>query len=150
MPHDEGYVPPERWAKDHWRTLAYIETVIVECGGFEVGFDPRMRQCRQHFRIMNKECPRPKRNDHPRIGIPMDSEHGTLLSDGSRIGGHDDWHCVQDLAASGLIEQRPEEIEPGAILQLSTRGRVVANALRAYKASGGKYEQFTMPGYNVF
>lgn len=150
MPLDEGYISPERWAKDHWSTLAYIETVIVECGGFEVGFDPRMRQCRHHFRVMKKECSRPARNDHPRIGIPMDSEHGTLLGDGSRIAGHDDWHCVQDLAAAGLFEQRPEEIEPGAVLQLSAKGREVANALRAFRASGGMYGQFTMPGHSVF
>ncbi len=43
-------VPVELWSKDHWSTLAYIETVMVEHGGrFEVGWDPRMRQNRRNF-----------------------------------------------------------------------------------------------------
>jgi len=27
------------WGRDHWSTLAYIETVMVDCKGFQIGQD---------------------------------------------------------------------------------------------------------------
>jgi hypothetical protein len=33
MRADDGYIDIHLWGKDHWSTLAYIETVMVECGG---------------------------------------------------------------------------------------------------------------------
>ena len=43
MKLEDGYVPPNLFGKDHWSTLAYMETIMVDCGGFQVGADPRMR-----------------------------------------------------------------------------------------------------------
>ena len=36
------------WGADHWPLLAYIQTVMADCGEFEVGFDPHMRHNNMH------------------------------------------------------------------------------------------------------
>lgn len=97
----EIYVPMARWGRDHWRCLAYVEAVAVEMAGFQVGADPRMTANRRHFRILAEHCPRPRRPNHPpRPGLVMQPEYATRLADGSQPDpAHDDWCCVQDMAA---------------------------------------------------
>lgn len=50
-------IPVAYCGKNHWSLLAYIETVMVECGGFDVGFDPRMTQNCRNYRIMKEINP---------------------------------------------------------------------------------------------
>lgn len=37
MTYGNSYVPMDMWAKDHWTTLAYIDNVMVDNAGFQVG-----------------------------------------------------------------------------------------------------------------
>lgn len=136
------YVPPALWGKDHWSLLAYIETVIVDCGGFHVGFDPRMRQNRRNFRVMSEQCINPKRPGPPSRGIPMDPKYGTRLNNNSFIENHDDWMCVQDFINAGILEGADSSLEPGDVLYLTEQGRVLANRLREHKAAGGSFSKF--------
>jgi hypothetical protein len=151
----DAYVPEHLFGMDHFTTLAYAETVMVDCAGFQVGSDPRMRSCRRHFRVMQEQCPRPRRVKGG-IGVVMLPEHGSRLADGSLVSGHDDWHCIQDMAEAGYfvikdalggppVVATAEVIEPGAVLLLSARGREVVNALRGHKASGGTFASFVPP-----
>lgn len=152
---NEGYVPEHLFGQDHFSTLAYLETVMVDCGGFHVGTDARMRTCRRHFRVFGRECGRPIRNSPFCYPVVMAPEQGSKLHDGSVILGHDDWHCVQDLANAGylLIGARnapgetatPNDIMPGVWLHLSPRGYEVLHALRTSKAAGGKFVDFVAP-----
>jgi hypothetical protein len=135
-------IPMEQFGKDHWSTLAYIETVMVECAGFQVGFDGRMRQGRRNFRVIKEECPLPKRPNRCKMAIVMEPQWSTRLRNGSLIDGHDDWHCVQDLAEAGLLEG---EVEPGKTLQLTEQGKQVVGLLRDHKRNGGSYSTFTVP-----
>lgn len=141
-----AFVPPSLWAKDHWSTLAYMETVMVECAGFQVGLDPRMRSSRRHVRVMNSECPRPKRpvslQRSLMTAMAMDTSHGTRLKDGRQVPGHDDWSCVQDMAEVGLFDCLSESVKPGVVINLSELGRRVVNALREHKAGGGNFATF--------
>jgi hypothetical protein len=132
----------DQFGRDHWSTLAYIDCVMIDCAGFQVGFDARMRQGRRHYRVMHEECPRPKRVGISTAALVMDLEHSTVLRDGSKVAGHDDWHCVQDLATAGIFTARVEDIQPGETLHLSDFGRALANDLRAHKASGGSWKDF--------
>jgi hypothetical protein len=138
------YVPMSAWGKDHHSTVAYAETVMVECGGFQVGLDSRMRSSRRNFRVMSLECPRPKRPGRPdgHLAVAMSTEHGTRLNNGQTLQGHDDWACLQDAAREGLFTAGPEDIEPGVTLHLSDRGRQYCAELRAHKASGGNFATF--------
>ena len=139
----DAFVPPEQWGPDHWSTLAYVETVMVECGGFEIGADARMRSARHNFRVMNEQCSHPKRPSGRRgLGLVMDVSDGSTLHDGMKVPGHDDWVCLQDLAAAGFFTVGPDDIEPRAVLHLSELGAAVTAQLRAHKAAGGTFKNF--------
>lgn len=150
-------VPMDLWSQDHWSTLAYLETVMVEHEGrFQVGWDPRLRQNRRHFRVMWEQCPTPLRtkadstmDSGPIRGVVMESGHATRLADGSRVDKHDDWACVQDMAEAGLFAAdgatplAMEDVEPGVVLWLSERGAALCDALRAHKRTpGGRFATF--------
>ena len=135
----DDVIPITHFGRGHWSTLAYAETVMVECGGFQVGFDGHMRQCRRNFRVMSEECPRPTRLRSCGIGIPMDTAHSTILADGSVVEGHDDWHCIQDMVETGILSG---ECQPGEILQLTDLGKSLVEQLRDHKRKGGAYGNF--------
>lgn len=135
----DNIVPITQFGRDHWSTLIYLETVMVECGGFQIGFDARMRQGRRNFRVMREECPRPKRSSHTMEAVVMQPEHSTVLADGSIIEGHDDWHCVQDMIENGLLSG---ECEPGETLHLTNLGKSFVEQLRDHKRNGGTYASF--------
>jgi hypothetical protein len=136
-------IPMALWGKDHWSTLAYIETVMVDCGGFQIGRDARMKSNRRNYRVMSEQCPKPKRvGSHPGLAIVMRPEHATRLNDGSIIDTHDDWCCIQDMAEAGLLSVPQDHIEPGVVIHFSELGREVANKLREHKAAGGQFAAF--------
>lgn len=150
---EDGYVPAALFSKDHWSTLAYAETCMVDQGGFQVGFDGRMRQGRAHFRVMSRDCPRPQQSKKcgPRMGVVMQPEHSTRLKGGAVVAGHDDWHCIQDMVnagylgikrGDGLVLPLPDEIDAGVRLHLTPLGQRVVGQLRAWKALGGHYADF--------
>lgn len=139
----DDLLPMDVWGKNHWSTLAYIETVMVETGGFEVGFDARMTQNRRHFRVMSEQNPkpiRPGRSISMSFAKPMDPQYSTMLNNGQQVEGHDDWCCVQDFAASGLLTT--SEFEPKDVLHLSEQGQAVCAALRVHKQKGGNFAEF--------
>jgi hypothetical protein len=148
MTDHSDYVLPPLFGKDHWSTLAYAETVMVDVGGFQVGFDVRMRQSRRNYRVMREMCRRPKRvRQGPDHGCMWESKYSTVLADKSMVEGHDDWSCIQDMAQAGFFtvgEQivGADQVEPGVILHLSPLGRSMAERLRAYKAAGGTFGNF--------
>lgn len=141
---EQAYVPMARWGRDHWRCLVYVEAVMVEMAGFQVGADPRMTANRRHYRVLAEQCPRPKRPSHPvRPGMVMRPEHATTLADGTQPDPwHDDWSCVQDFAAEGLFTVGPEQVEPGSTLTFSDEGLALTAKLRQHKAAGGQYRDF--------
>lgn len=76
---EDIFIPIEKWGKDHWSTLLYIETLVVDKRGqIEMMADPHMRSV------------------HP--------DYPTRLADGSTIEMHDDWDCLQDMFVAGLVE----------------------------------------------
>ena len=134
----DDFIPSQVWGKDHWTTLAYIETVATDCAGFQVGNDPRMRSNRRNFRVM-QGCLKPRRAKNGGVGIVMDLEHGSRLNDGQIVSGHDDWSCLQDMANEGLFNLDASGVQPGVTLHLSAKGRAWCATLRAHKQAGGTY-----------
>jgi hypothetical protein len=129
---ENEFVPLELWGRDHYSTLAYVETQLVE-GGYAVQFDKRMRQNRRHFRVL------PGRKTE---AVPMSPEHGSRLADGTYLPWHDDWCCVQDMLRLGLFEGEPDDWDAGMTLKLTDKGHAVAAALRKHKAQGGSFSDF--------
>lgn len=140
-------IPMSYWSKDHWSTFAYIESVMVECAGFQVGTDARMKTGRRHWQVLAEGCAHPKRPSGPSnsLSLVMRDEQSTKLKNGERVIGHDDWSCVRDMAAAGLFAQSPTDIEPGIVLTLSAKGTEIANALREFKRNNGQFAQFRWP-----
>ena len=84
MSTDE-FIPIENWGRDHWSTLAYIETIMVEKHAFTVTYDPHMRHNRRNYRVMGGM-------EHVRPGPVMDRiKHASRLRDGTTVENHDDW-----------------------------------------------------------
>lgn len=124
------YVPAVLWGRDHYSTLAYVETQLVDNRGYRVVFDNRMRQNRRHYRLL----PGPKSG-----GVAMKPEHGSRLSDGTYLAWHDDWNCVQDMLHAGLFQGDSEDWDVGFELKLTDRGHAVVAAVRKHNASGGTF-----------
>lgn len=141
---EDDFIPMAYWGRDHWSTLAYIDAVMVECSGFQVGRDARMKSNRRNFRVMGQECPKPKRpgDNVSMFAQPMEREHATKLNNGQQVANHDDWFCVQDMAAEGLFNQAPDDIQPGVVLSLSAKGVQTVNLLRDHQRNGGQLAQF--------
>lgn len=143
----DDYIPISHWGRDHWTTLAYIETVMVDMGGFQVGSDARMKSNRRNYRVMARDCPKPLRatNQAASLALVMEPHHATKLNDGQQVPNHDDWACVQDMGAEGLFAEGIDNIEPGVVLKFSEKGNRVANALREFRRGGGKMADFRWP-----
>jgi hypothetical protein len=133
------------WGKDHWSTLAYIETCAVEHQAID---DQKMRA----------------------DGMAYPTHLRGFGSDPKRIEiDHSDWDCVLDLIAAGLLRpepgtnphrRHPLNNDPKSRLALralpaaqrkidrytlTPTGRTIVNALREYKAAGGNFATFVPP-----
>lgn len=141
----DDLIPVEYWGKDHYSTLAYVETIMVDCAaGFEVGLDPRMRANRRNFRVLleGRRSPRRPSSTSWKMARTMDPKHTSFLKLGATSEDHDDWSCLQDMAAAGLFTDKADCVEPGNMLHLSDLGKRFVTELREFKASGGSFGQF--------
>lgn len=149
----DEYIPLSDFGKDHWSTFAYADTIIPDHCGFQVGFDGRMRQGRAHFRVMHEQWPTPRRTRPTGLhqAMVMDNRYSTKLKDGTVVEGHDDWHCVQDLVAAGLMGVKSKDtiiplvwdVEPGVDLFLTPLGERFIARLKHHKAMGGSFGTWT-------
>lgn len=57
-----------------------------------------------------------------------------------RMLGHDDWDCIEDLVAAGLVEWHGTGAQP--VFRLTPEGERVAGLLRAHKQRGGVFAGF--------
>ena len=73
------HVPRDRWGRDHWTTLLYLETACVDGHGYPD--DRRMRD--------------------------RDPKYPCRLNDGTVVSMHSDWDCVDDMVAEGMVEYLP-------------------------------------------
>lgn len=137
------YVPMRNWGRDHWSTLLYIETRAVDHRG--VLDNQHMRtNARLHRELLGKA----------QFRDGMHGEHPTRLADGSLLERHDDWSCIEDFAAHGLLlaQFRPtprSQHMAGApfantearIIMLS-KGVALVHAIRQHKRDGGHTSNF--------
>ena len=154
-----------RWGKDHWTTFAYIETRAVEC--LAVDADRMRTHPRLHLR-----CFQMKRHGG---SFGDGSRYPTRLKNGESVAPHDDWSCVEDMIAEGLLETAPHHSDGtgkkpkvnsrmdfgqrcalcdpltgrcDATYKLTPKGFAVAHQLREHKASGGNFADF-MPTLEI-
>lgn len=140
-------VPIELWGKDHWSTLAYLETRCVDHGGIihlpQMRCDNARHPMLAHVRNLGpSKCP-------------------TRLADGVDLENHDDWDCVFDMIEVGLLKMTgiprnilviippgkrgpisPSLQSPKPVVKLTDYGLEVSGKLRAHKAKGGNFAGF--------
>ena len=109
----------DKWGKDHWSLLAYIETRCVDYKG-----------------ILERSHMRCNENKHPLLkglacgGLKWDEDYSTITKDG-RIKEHDDWDVLDDLEVVGFIEIMSLVNQR---VQITDKGRAVVNLLREHKS----------------
>lgn len=120
------HIHPSRWGQDHWSTLAYIETRVVDHGGA-----PDWRHLRCDWSL------------HPYYHSGGDAKgYPTRLLNGATASPHDDWSCIEDAEAFGLLEWRGTGANP--VFRLTTLGSLVCGRLRAHKARSGSFATFDL------
>ncbi len=121
----------QNFGKDHWSTFAYVETRNVDHRGV-LAFP--------HLRCVAAR--------HPLYDHGHDaSDYPTRLKDGATISNHDDWDCIADLVAAGLLEDVGTMVNP--LFTMTPFGTKVASALREWKTKGGSFATFVVPEEHV-
>lgn len=134
----DDYIPIELWGKDHWSTLAYLEACAVDCHGL---VDNRRMRCNprlhREFAYVNP------------FGRVVDGSRYPTRTKAGDVQPHDDWSCLEDLVAAGLVRaywrlRYPERSFGGAQtkVELTDLGLTIVAALRAHKARGGSFAGF--------
>lgn len=122
------------FGKDHWSTLAYIETCCVDGKGkvnvLRMRCDPERHPAFAH-------------RGSPIEGTPLRNEYPTRLRENVEIFGHDDWDCVDDMVADGILEWGGTGIDP--VFRLTTKGWALAGLARRHRAEGKGYATFRPP-----
>ncbi len=123
-------LPMSVWGKDHFSTLAYLETSAVDHGG-----------------RLNNEHMRCAVQIHPLVAHRTRDDgrrYPTILRDGSEQPDHDDWSCLEDFVTAGLIVAyyRDGEGRREVNVSFTPAGIRLAHSLRAWKMLGGTYATF--------
>lgn len=124
-------VPVADFGKDHWSTFAYTECCTVDSKGV---LDPRRMRCDFNRRPGLFATQR----------LSADRKYPTILAGGRELPDHDDWDCLDDLEAAGLLQQVGTGVNP--VVRLTDAGHEAAAALRRHKAQGGNFAGFHLQG----
>lgn len=149
VPASGNRVPMKDWGRDHWSTLGYLEVRIVDHRG-KIAHD-HMR-CHSHHPAMLAA----KRRGQM-FGTGAGDRYPTRLKGGVEREHHDDYDCIDDMIAEGLVAvtmpPAPEgvlvtglveqELMARATYRLTERGQRIAAQLRAHKGNGGRWADFT-------
>lgn len=141
-------IPAAKFGKDHWSTLAYIETRCVD-GKLGVGFldHRRMRTNEVTHPLLSMNSPLCKwqKSWGTRLRGFFEFEQRNDLAAAEKAGfllsEHDDWDCLDDLAAAGYVEIL--SLANGAVRMLDA-GFAAAAKLRKHKAEGGQFATFQL------
>jgi len=135
-------VPIASWGRDHWSLLAYIECRCVDHRGVvdqrHLRVDPKVHSGRIDARnyaqghVPGTGAAPQKRKKYP-----------TKLKDDVEKPNHDDWSCIEDMEAGGLLEWNGTGMNP--VFKLTTLGKIIAASLRSHKMDGGAFANFEVP-----
>lgn len=117
-------VPIGEFGKDHWSTFGYLESRCVDCGGV-VAIEKMRCDADRHPGLAHMGC---------------DKKYPTILRGGRELSDHDDWDCVDDLEAAGLLVQVGTGVNPR--VRLTGYGWNIAGCLREHKAGGRAFAEF--------
>lgn len=135
----------ERFAKDHWSLLAYVESQCVDSQ------DSIGRLQRNRMRCNSEKNPQmsaglPWRDTYSSrmqgsldFNLSNEDEFKKAVESGAVILGHDDWDCLDDLDDNGLVEIISLA---NCAVTMTKKGMQMAAKLREHKANGGNFAGF--------
>jgi hypothetical protein len=124
-------IPMRYWAKDHWSTLAYLETRCVDYNG-KVNIQNmrcngnRFPEYQHMLEKWSDSCPTRLQPDAPENIIIMAKEHC-------------DWACVDDFIEEGLVTFKSKN---PPIVSFTNKGLNIVHLLRRHKCNGGNFSDF--------
>lgn len=138
-------VSSERFGKDHWSLLHYIQSCCVN-GTNGIGrLSPSRMRCN------------PETHAFLSNGLPWKDEYSTRLfgffnlenkkdiqnavTSGVLLLGHDDWDCIQDFIDAGYIELLSI---PNQQLRFLKKGSDIFSLLSEHKLSGKNFASFQL------
>ena len=124
-------VPIDRFGHDHWKLLAYVDSYAAREGGL----DRRRLRCnpQRHPRLASIHTPR-NWNPHHGTRLKPDEEGEQQLPE------HDDWDCLHDLEAAGLVEILSLT---NGYARLTPEGRRAYGQMVHFQLRGGALHHFT-------
>ena len=125
--------PVAKWGRDHWSTLLYVESRCVDYKG-EIANERMRTHPRVHRKLLG--------DAQALYGIGGD--YPTVLRNGDTIDRHDDWSCLEEMVAHGLVvvvgerDRRPSQHFTGGevTVRLTDLGWRVAHRIRRDRAEG--------------
>lgn len=117
-------VSTDRFGKDHWSLLAYVECCAVDNKGV---LDNRRMRC--------------DIDRHPGLAHSgSGKKYPTILVGGAELPNHDDWDCLDDLGDARFVGVGGTGIAP--VVRFTDLGYKVAAALRQHMAQGNHSRDF--------
>jgi hypothetical protein len=146
-------IPMDRFGKDHWSLLGYIESICVDACNTGIGeIDKRRLHCNPTSHPVhdaNMMLYRGPMAWQPAWGTRLKgyfdfaerSDPAKAEAAGVQVGEHDDWDCLDDLEEAKLIEVLSLT---NGFVQLTDLGMQVAAKVRQHKARGGQFATFSL------
>jgi hypothetical protein len=120
-------IPMDKFYRDHWSLLSYLETCCVDNIG-QINFDRIRVNPATHAIVAGGRM----------AGYRWTPDWGTSLA-GITLPQHDDIDCMEDLEAAGLIHIHSLV---NGIVQMTLDGIDIAQQLRKWKANKKQYRDF--------
>lgn len=130
----------EKFGRDHWALLAFVEDCCVNTQGQYGKLRPRSMSCNPERHPMQFTGNRWSDDFSTRLhGLSSGDSVAQSFEKGTRIKGHCDWDCLEDLEHAGLIEIVSLT---NYYVKMTDKGGQIAGQLRLHKSNGGQYSQF--------
>ena len=130
---DDAAIPMEKWGRDHWSTFSFVCAWFISWGS--KGFPIRQRA--DHMRTDTDLHPEMAGRRTALLGNTK--KYPTRLREGE-IDNHDDWSCLEDIEAAGLVRREGTGVDP--VIFLTEAGAKMHAALEGHRARGGTMSDF--------
>ena len=137
----------EKFGKDHWSLIAYIETCANDGDESNLAkLDKQRLRCNPaRHPLLNVNQTQWKESYGTRVRVGFEDVKNLspqeLIARGFILPEHDDWDCLDDLEAAGLIEVISLT---QSLVRITPFGISVAHSIRRHKLNNGQYHNYQL------
>jgi hypothetical protein len=136
-------VPIEQWGRDHWSLLAFVEWLCVNHQGALSVAHRRNLRCNPKTHPGNCSMAQSAICGwKPTYGTRLKGYYvpGGGVDLRRQIKNHDDWDCLEDMEAAGVLQNKGTGMNP--VFWLTERGIDLAAQVGAHKMRGDNFAGF--------